>query len=178
MTGRVPGNCGRDILVDNKVRERREWVPVLALVSHTLTTHHSTTPEKDTPFWDLINTLIVCLTLSIHIFSNLPCSWWYPHCKCLCVYVYMYAYIKHDIKCFICVSINRFIKLCVFFFNILHTEFYELYGDALASPEAVALWRWNKCSSCKWDMPITTIMLMGCPPVKHPLRVFHETPGS
>lgn len=87
VIGRVPGNCGREILIDNKVRERRERVPVLASVSYTLTTHHSTTPEKHPPFWDLINTWIVCLTLSIHIFSNLPCSWWYPHHKCLCVYV-------------------------------------------------------------------------------------------
>lgn len=58
-TGRVPGRCGRQIVIHSRVRERKERVHVLALVLYTLTTRHSTTLEKHTPFWGLINTLIV-----------------------------------------------------------------------------------------------------------------------
>lgn len=47
-TGKVPGKCGRQILIDNRVRERRERVCVLAWVSYMLMTRHSTTLEKHT----------------------------------------------------------------------------------------------------------------------------------
>lgn len=103
--GRLPGRCGRQVLIDTRVRESRVGARAGTGLTHADGTSQHQPGETHTLLG--LDQHLNCLTLSVHMFSTrlaLVDIQTTHTCVCVCC-VCMRAYMKHGVKCFMCVSV-------------------------------------------------------------------------